>query len=79
MFNCVSYSIVAPFMPLQFEKKGIDSSLTGWIFMVYSVFAVLTAQGVGPILKKFGRRNVITFGLLLGFASNLAYGLSDFI
>ena len=44
-----AYSIVAPFMPFEFTKKGVDLSLMGYIFSIYSLAVIIAS----PIYGKY--------------------------
>ena len=72
-----AYAIVAPFLPFEFERKGVDSSLMGYIFAIYSLAVILVSPMIGKLIKKFGRRNLITFGIFLMGISFMAYGATS--
>lgn len=74
MSNC-GYCIVAPFMPLEFESKGISPEATGFIFAFYSVAIMVGSPFMGYIIEKFGRRKTILFGIAVMGLSFIAFGL----
>jgi hypothetical protein len=38
-----AYSIVAPFLPIEFVQKGVSNTVTGYIFAIYSVAVVVVS------------------------------------
>ena len=59
------YSVIAPFMPLQYEKKGIDSTMIGYVIGIYSLSMVLLSPFMGSIIHQVGRKIPIAFGAVL--------------
>ena len=45
--NATTYSVVAPLLPLELERKGIEGAYVGVIFALYSVGNILWAPVVG--------------------------------
>lgn len=37
----VVYSVIVPFLPLEFEESGIDESLYGYIFSIYALAVII--------------------------------------
>jgi MFS family permease len=60
--NC-SYMIVAPFMPLEFESKGITTELVGIIFAAYPVGVIVLSPIIGKMIEFTGRKCWIVGGL----------------
>jgi MFS family permease len=54
-----AYAIIAPFLPFEFEKKGVEASWLGYIFSIYSVAVVLCSPMVGKMIQMLGRRNLV--------------------
>jgi DHA1 family solute carrier family 18 vesicular amine transporter 1/2 len=75
MLSNSAYSIVAPFLPLEFVNKGISSTLTGYIFAAYSMAFVIASPFIGRIISKIGRRGSIMMGLILMGISFIAFGM----
>ena len=42
-----AYGVCAPFLPLEFERKGIHGSLVGMIFALYSVGSIIMSPIIG--------------------------------
>ena len=59
------YSVIAPFMPIEIVKKGVDESVVGWIIGVYSLASIIVAPVMSWIIQRVGRRNPIIFGSFL--------------
>ena len=53
--NC-AYSMPAPFMPIEFEKKNINKVWIGWIFIGYPIGIIVFSPMVATIIRKHGRR-----------------------
>jgi len=45
-----AYAIIAPFLPFEFEKKGISQSYIGYIFSVYSLAVIITSPLIGKLI-----------------------------
>jgi MFS family permease len=64
-----AYAIIAPFLPFEFQRKGIDETWMGYIFSIYSVAVILCSPMVGKMIGYLGRRNLIVFGMtMMGFS-----------
>ena len=59
-----AYAIIAPFLPLEFEDKGIEGSIIGIIFAVYSVAVILFSPVVSKMNTSYGSANLIAIGIL---------------
>ena len=54
-----AYALIAPFLPIELDHKGIDKSWFGYIFSMYSIAVISGSPLVGYLLTKFKRRNFI--------------------
>ena len=64
-----AYSIVAPFLPVEFERKGLPPSYTGAVFSFYSVGQIIFSLLVGKIVDRLGHKNLLPSGIgLMGIA-----------
>jgi MFS family permease len=70
-----AYAIIAPFLPFEFKKKGIDQEWIGYIFTIYSVAVIFASPMVGKMISMIGRRNLIITGLVLMGSSFIAFGM----
>lgn len=74
-----SYSVCAPFLPAEANKKGVDQSLIGALFCSYSVSFAIVSPLVGKFMSKFGRRNFLIFGASIIAISNLGFVILHFM
>ncbi len=44
------YSVIAPFMPLEFVKRGIDEELMGYIFAIFSLAVIIGSPLMGFLI-----------------------------
>ena len=75
-FNVVlkaAYSICPPFLPGEATRKGIDQSVVGAIFCIYSVSFAIVSPFVGILMQKYGRRNFLILGSLIMGVSNVGF------
>ena len=72
-----AYAIIAPFLPFEFKRKGIDQDWIGYIFAIYSVAVIFCSPLVGKMICKYGRRNLIVLGMLLMGASFVVFGFTS--
>ena len=72
--NC-SYMIVAPFMPLEFEQKGVSKELVGIVFAAYPIGVILTSPLIGKHLEYTGRSFWIIGGLVFMGILFIGFGL----
>jgi len=79
MLSSCGFCIIAPFMPLEFENKGIGPQTTGFIFAIYSVAIIVGSPCMGYVISKYGRRKTILGGIALMGMSFIAFGLLTFI
>lgn len=74
-----AYSIVAPFLPVEFARRGVSASVTGYIFAIYSIAVVFASPFIGHIMQRTGRRILIASGLLLMGLSFISFGCINYI
>lgn len=71
-----AYAIIAPFLPFEFERKGVDQNWIGYVFAIYSVAVIICSPLVGQMMPVVGRRNLIVSGMFLMGASFVSFGLA---
>ena len=49
-----AYALCAPFLPLEFERKGLAGTNVGLIFALYSVAVVIVSPLVGKTVDRVG-------------------------
>ena len=72
-----AYSLIAPFLPLEFMQKGISSEMIGLIFAIYSVAVIVCSPMVGSAVKYVGKRNMIAAGIGIMGLAFVAFGLLE--
>lgn len=64
-----AYALVAPFLPLEFERKGIAGTYVGMIFAFYSLAVIIISPMVGKTVDRVGAKNLLAAGLgVMGIA-----------
>ena len=69
----VAYALAAPFLPLEYESKGVPAAYLGITLSTYAVTFILFSPIVGARLGKLGRRRSLRFGLFLLASSCFGY------
>ncbi|XP_046676246.1 MFS-type transporter SLC18B1-like isoform X2 [Homalodisca vitripennis] len=70
-----SMSILAPFFPKEAHRKGMDLSVSGFVFSFYALVVSITAPVLGKMLPKVGAKPMYIWGLILAACSNFIFGL----
>ena len=71
----VSMSLIAPFFPDEAASKGVDSSWVGFIFGILNVGAFMSSLVFGKQMEVWGRKTILSGGILLIATTTLTYGL----
>ena len=58
-----AYSLIAPFVPLEFERKHIPGAYCGMVFAMYSVPQVIFSPLVGKTFDRVGHKNLLAGGI----------------
>ena len=74
-----AYALVAPFLPLEFETKGISDYYIGLIFAIYSVAVVIISPVIGMVVSKLGTTNLIAGGIAIMGLSFVCFGFVEFL
>ena len=69
-----AYALVAPFLPLEFESKGISDHYIGLIFAIYSVAVVICSPLIGMTVRHMGTTNLISGGVAVMGISFVCFG-----
>ena len=69
-----AYALVAPFLPLEFESKGISDHYIGLIFAIYSVAVVICSPMIGMTVRQMGTTNLIAGGVVIMGISFICFG-----
>lgn len=65
-------------MPRLQSEGGLDKFQLANLLFIYSLFYTLGQFVMGPLADRFGPRRVVSAGLLLAAAANIAMGLAPF-
>jgi MFS family permease len=71
--------MIAPFFPIEAQRKGVSLLMIGLIIGIYSVAVIINSLIVGKIMHYFGRSNITTIGLLFMGTSMLGFAFSHYI
>jgi len=70
-------SIMAPFFPSEASDKGVSSTLSGWIFAVFSLVQFAVSPLYGRLIPRYGSRLLIVTGQFLGGSCIILFGFLD--
>ena len=65
-----------PFLPLELKQWGIDISVIGYIFCMYSVAVIFGSPIVGRIMTNMGRKFILIGGVCSMGLSMIGFGLT---
>ena len=69
-------TLIFPFFSLYItDKFNVGMTEAGWLLAIWSISGMLGTLVGGAIADKFGRRNMILFGLVASAFSSVAMGL----
>ena len=64
-----AYALCAPFLPLEFESKGLEGVYVGTVFAIYSVAVVIVSPLVGKTVDRIGHKSLLAGGIgVMGIA-----------
>lgn len=73
-----SYSICAPFLPMEADKHNISQSWLGIMFCVYSISMAAFSPVVGKYQYQLGRRNLSKWGMIVVAFPFVGFWLNDY-
>jgi len=68
---------MAPFFPSEASKKGVSSTLSGWIFAIFALVQFAVSPLFGRLIPHFGSRLLIITGQFLGGGCIILFGFLD--
>ena len=68
------YSLIAPFVPLELERKGIPGAYAGVIYAMFALAQVIVSPIVGSMFNTIGYRNLLAGGVFLMGIAIVAFG-----
>ena len=60
-----AYSLIAPFVPIELERKGIPGAYSGMVYAVFAVAQVIFSPLVGKTFDRVGHKNLLAGGIVL--------------
>lgn len=75
----LSFSIVAPFYPLETKEKGIPQIYVGFFIASQSISYIFATSLTGKYLKVFGHKKFIIGGILIVILSTVGIGCLEFV
>ena len=69
--------MIAPFLPLKFENKGVSKVMIGVIFAVYPLAGMVGSPIAGILMDKTGPKAFMTSGLIVLGLCLICFGLLD--
>ena len=63
-FSYLSYSIIVPFLHLEFLGALFDVSIYGYVFVIYAFAIMIESIVAGKLLKIVGRGFILKLGLI---------------
>lgn len=74
------YGVIAPFLPIEYLKKGISDSLISFIFAIYSAAVILWAPYVSnSLIYMASKRTIIGVSMFSMGICFALFGLADMI
>ncbi|KAK3088776.1 hypothetical protein FSP39_023627 [Pinctada imbricata] len=75
----LSLSLLAPFFPKEASNKGVNDTISGWIFGVFALSQVLFSPVFGKLLPHVGLKFMYVSGLFLSGGTTVLFGCLDYI
>ena len=72
-----AYALIAPFLPIELEHKGVVGGWVGAIFGVYSISVVLASVALGNFINSVGSANLIALGIFFMGTTFVLMGFID--
>ena len=75
----MSFALMAPFFPAESSAKQVSTTVSGFIFSVYSLAMMITAPIVGKLIPVIGIKFLCMSGIWMAGCSSILFGLLDLI
>lgn len=72
----LGYGMVMPIMPFYIEKLGAGGTQLGWLMSTYSLMQLICAPIWGALSDRYGRKPILSVGVLGYAITLLMFGLS---
>ena len=73
----LGYSMAMPLLPFYIENFGVGGTELGWLMSTYSLMQLICAPIWGILSDRFGRKPILSVGILGYTISLLMFGLSN--
>lgn len=75
----ICYSILVPFLPIEFKQYDVHVSIYGYIFAMYALAVMVGSPIVGKALTIYGRKIILILGVLFMGVSMIGFGLINYL
>ncbi|XP_053383009.1 MFS-type transporter SLC18B1-like isoform X2 [Mercenaria mercenaria] len=76
----LNLSIPAPIFPKEANRKGVNATVSGWVFGVFALVQFIVSPFYGRLLSKgFSCRSLLAFGLLVCGGCTITFGMLTLI
>jgi DHA1 family multidrug resistance protein-like MFS transporter len=72
----LGYGMVMPIMPFYIEHLGVGGTELGWLMATYSLMQLICAPIWGALSDRYGRKPILSIGVLGYAITLLMFGLS---
>ena len=72
-----TYSVIAPSLPPDYEKKGVDTTVVGFIFAAFSLAEIIVSPFIGNCIEDKGPLFFMVGGLIIIACCFFGFGLID--
>ena len=72
----LGYAMVLPIMPFYIENLGAGGKELGWLMATYALMQLIFAPIWGVLSDRYGRKSILSVGILGYAVSMLMFGLS---
>ena len=73
------YSVIAPFMPILYAKRGINETAIGYVIGIYSLAMIVVSPLMAAIIQQVGRRIPVGAGALLMGLTFQVFAFSTYV
>ncbi|XP_053381911.1 MFS-type transporter SLC18B1-like [Mercenaria mercenaria] len=79
LITWLNLSIPAPIFPKEANRKGVNATVSGWIFGVFALVQFIVSPFYRRLLSKFSSRSLFVLGLLVCGGCTISFGLLSLI
>jgi len=75
----VVYTLIAPFMPLEFTAKGVDENMIGVVVGIMALARIVASFAAGNFIHKIQSRTGLSIGLISVGLSIQGFGMLEYL